>query len=76
MSRQQRVVFDVPDERVDFVVAMMRADGAETSRQRQPDGRWTVTGRFPEPAPTPAPDPAPTPAAGPPAPTGPRPAGP
>lgn len=49
MSDRQRIVTDVPDDRVGFIVATMRADGATVSKQQQPDGLWTITGDFPVP---------------------------
>lgn len=48
MNSRQRVVRDVPAEKVEFVVAMMKADGAEVTKTSQGDGLWTITGVFPD----------------------------
>lgn len=49
MSDRQRIVPDVPEDRVGFIVATMLADGATVSKQQQPNGLWTITGDFPVP---------------------------
>ena len=43
---ERRVVHDISDNQVNFIVAMMEADGAEVTKTRQSNGLWTVTGIF------------------------------
>jgi spore germination cell wall hydrolase CwlJ-like protein len=46
----ERIVRDVPDARVNFVVATMENDGATVTKTSQGGGLWTITGVFPDPA--------------------------
>jgi spore germination cell wall hydrolase CwlJ-like protein len=50
----ERIVRDVPDSRVNFVVATMENDGATVTKTSQGGGLWTITGVFPDPAARPA----------------------
>lgn len=45
---ERRVVHDISDNQVNFIVATMKADGAEVTKTRQSNGLWTVTGIFPD----------------------------
>jgi hypothetical protein len=41
-------VTDIPDNKVETVIALYRLDNPEKiEKKRQPDGRWTVTATFP-----------------------------
>jgi spore germination cell wall hydrolase CwlJ-like protein len=46
----ERIVRDVPDSQVNFVVATMENDGATVTKTSQGGGLWTITGVFPDPA--------------------------
>jgi spore germination cell wall hydrolase CwlJ-like protein len=60
-----RTVQDVPKSELNFVIAMLKQDGAiEITEKQQHDRRWTVTGRFPGEAALAAVAAAPSPAAG------------
>ncbi len=38
----------IPDDRVDKIVAMFKADGAtKVEKKKEADGTWTVTATFP-----------------------------
>jgi len=39
---------DVPDSDVDRVVAGFEREGATVTKEKQPNGRWTVTAKFPD----------------------------
>jgi N-acetylmuramoyl-L-alanine amidase len=43
---QQRTVNNVPDSEANFVMAAMKADGAQVTKTRQSNGLWTVIGVF------------------------------
>lgn len=45
---ERRVLTDIPDDQVNFVVATMKADGAQVTQDRQSNDLWTVTGVFPD----------------------------
>jgi spore germination cell wall hydrolase CwlJ-like protein len=59
----ERIVRDVPDSRVNFIVATMENDGATVTKTSQGGGLWTITGVFPDPAPRTAPRASATPTA-------------
>jgi uncharacterized protein (TIGR02594 family) len=42
-----RVITDVPPERVNFVIALIRADGGTFEQQAEPDGEVTIIATFP-----------------------------
>ncbi len=45
----QEVLKDIPDNRVDKIVAMYGADGCtDIKKEKQPDGKWTVTATCPD----------------------------
>ena len=47
-----RVITDIPPERVNFVIALIRADGGTFEQQAEPDGEVTIIATFPSaPAP-------------------------
>jgi Glycosyl hydrolase family 46/Putative peptidoglycan binding domain len=46
----ERIVRDVPDSQVNFIVATMENDGATVTKTSQGGGLWTITGVFPDPA--------------------------
>lgn len=41
------VLKDVPDEAVEQVMQDFRDEGATPTKQKQPNGLWTVTATFP-----------------------------
>jgi len=41
---------DIPDEQVEAVVADFEAIGADVTKTRQKDGKWTVTATIPDAA--------------------------
>ena len=47
---EKRVVRDVPDSQVNFIVATMENDGATVTKTSQGGGLFTITGVFPDPA--------------------------
>ena len=50
-----RVITDIPRERVNFVIALIRADGGTFKQEDEADGEVTITATFPdlsEPPPT------------------------
>lgn len=46
----ERIVRDVPDSRVNFIIATMESDRAKVTKTSQGGGLWTITGVFPDPA--------------------------
>jgi spore germination cell wall hydrolase CwlJ-like protein len=46
----ERIVRDVPDSQVNFVVVTMEHDGATVTKVSQGGGLWTITGVFPTPS--------------------------
>lgn len=50
----KRVITDVPEAKLAFVVASLKADNPlSISKEKQDDGRWTVIGEFPDSPPSP-----------------------
>lgn len=43
-----RIITDVPPERVNFVIALIRADGGSFEQEAEPDGEVTIIATFPE----------------------------
>lgn len=50
MSDLRRVVRDVPESKLNFIVAALEIDGAKVTKTKQDNGLWTVIGDFPDPA--------------------------
>ena len=42
-----RVITDIPPERVNFVIPLIRADGGKFEQQAEPDGEVTIIATFP-----------------------------
>jgi len=59
----ERIVRDVPDSQVNFIVATMENDGATVTKTSQGGGLWTITGVFPDPVARTALQPSATPTA-------------
>ncbi len=45
MSKTEKLI-NIPDEKVQKVIDSFLNEGAQVKKEKQPDGRWTVTATF------------------------------
>jgi hypothetical protein len=43
----REILRDIPDDRIEEVVSDYESEGAQVTRELQPDGKWTLVATFP-----------------------------